>query len=149
MKPGRFTEPKLLVPRLLSSDQIGAIKELTSRLQNAGRIDDSLAFFQAVLEREYMLQATPECGLAFPHARGRGANTLSFALGLSADGIPWGTVKGGLAHAIFLLAVPLSETQLYLTLLSRLSRLGQDEALRASLFDCRQPEEMLQLLDSL
>ncbi len=146
---GDYTEARLLVPRLLSSDQLGSIKELTRRLQNAGRIDDALAFFQAVLEREYMLQTTPEMGLVFPHARGRGVKSLSFALGLSAEGIRWGTDKSSIAHIIVLLAVPLSETQPYLRLLSSLARLGQDETSRNALLACTQPEQMLDLLNSL
>ncbi len=148
MTLGQFTEPKLLVPRLLSSDQIGAVKELTKRLHHANRIEDSLAFFQAVLEREFMLRSTPELGIAFPHARGRGVRSLSFAVGLSAEGIPWGSTKGSLVYVVFLLAVPLSETQRYLSLLSNLSRFGQDETWRQSLQACTQPEQMLQLFES-
>jgi len=147
MTLGQFTETKLLVPRLLSTNQISALKELIKRLQLAGRIEDALAFFQAVLEREYMLNTAPEKGLAFPHARGRGANSLSFAVGLSAEGIPWGPQKGSVVRVIFLLAVPLSETQLYLNLLSKLSRFGQDEQLLSSLMECTQPEQMYKILN--
>lgn len=149
MTLGKFTETKLLVPRLLSTDQMGAIKELAKRLHLAGRIDDSLAFFQAVVEREYMLHGTPEREVVFPHARGHGVNSLSFALGVSAEGIPWGSPRSPLAKVIILLAVPLSETQVYLNLLSSLSRFAQEESLLASLCLCRQPEEMFALLDSI
>ncbi|MCL5097836.1 MAG: PTS sugar transporter subunit IIA [Candidatus Omnitrophica bacterium] len=149
MTPGEFTEPRLLTPRLLSINQMGAIKELTKRLHTAGRIEDALAFFQAVLEREYMLNAAPEKGVVFPHARGYAVNSLSFAVGLSAEGVPWGNQKGDRAHVIFLLAVPLSEAQRYLNLLSRLSRFVQDESQLSAFRECTQPEQMLAVLDSL
>jgi mannitol/fructose-specific phosphotransferase system IIA component (Ntr-type) len=149
MTLGKFTETKLLVPRLLSTDHMGAIKELTKRLYLTGRIDDSLAFFQAVVEREYMLHSTPERGVVFPHARGHGVNTLSFAVGISAEGVPWGSFRGPLARVVLLLAIPLSETQVYLNLLSSLSRFFQEEASLTSLCECRQPEEMFTLFDSI
>ena len=41
MIPGEFTESKLLVPRLLSNNQLGAIQELTKRLQATGRVLDA------------------------------------------------------------------------------------------------------------
>jgi mannitol/fructose-specific phosphotransferase system IIA component (Ntr-type) len=148
MTLGDFTEPKLLVPRLLSNDQCGAIRELAKRLLNSGRIDDAGAFAQAALEREQIVGATPEYGVAFPHARGRGVINLCFAVGLSGKGISWGTSRGALAHTVFLLAVPLSETQRYLTLLSDLARFGQDEGLRSSLAACGQSEEMWAVLNS-
>jgi mannitol/fructose-specific phosphotransferase system IIA component (Ntr-type) len=149
MTLGKFTETKLLVPRLLSTDHMGAIKELSKRLYLAGRIDDSLAFFQSVVEREYMLHSTPERGVVFPHARGHGVNTLSFAVGISAEGVPWGSSRSPLATVVVLLAVPLSETQVYLNLLSSLSRFAQEETLLSRLCECRQPEDMFALLDSI
>ncbi len=149
MTLGKFTETKLMVPRLLSTDQMGAIKELTKRFYLTGRIDDSLAFFQAVVEREYMLHSTPERGVVFPHARGHGVNTLSFAVGLSTEGVPWGSFRSPLAHVVVLLAVPLSETQVYLNLLASLSRFFQEEDSLSKLCECRQPEEMFTLFDSI
>lgn len=149
MTLGQFTETKLLVPRLLSTDQMGAIKELTKRLFLGGRIGDSLEFFQAVVEREYMLHSTPEREVVFPHARGHGVNSLSFAVGLSAKGVPWGSPRSPLAKVVVLLAVPLSETQIYLNLLSSLSRFAQEESWLSGLCQCRQPEEMFTLLNSI
>lgn len=143
----KFTETKLMIPRLLSTDHAGAIKELTKKLHNAGRIDDPLAFFQAVLEREFMLRSYPESGVVFPHARGHGINSLFFAAGVSQEGIPWGSARGGRARLVILLAVPLSETQLYLGVLSGLSRLCQDEILLNRLLECHQAEEMMAVFD--
>ena len=148
MTLAQFTDARLLVPRLLSADQFGAIRELAKRLQKADRIDDAHAFFESVLEREYMLQTTPELGVAFPHARGRGVNSLAYAVGLSADGVTWGPAKSARVQIIFLFAVPISEAQRYLTLLSGLSRFAQDDQARDALLACTQPQQMLQLLDA-
>jgi len=147
MSAGEFTENKLLVPRLLSHDQLGAIQELTKRLQATGRVQDAAAFYQAVLQREYMLRTALTGGVVFPHARGTGIASLSLAVGLSGVGIPWGPTKGSVARVVFLLAIPMHETQRYLALLASLSRLSQDDDLLSSLRDCTQPEQMRQVLN--
>ncbi len=143
-----FTEPRLLVPRLLSANQNGAIMELSKRLHRAGCIEDAEAFCRAVLERESLLHPVVEQGLAFPHARGRAVHRLSFAVGLSEAGLRWDSAKGMIVHAVVLLAVPLSEAQLYLALLGTLSRFTQDETAFASFKQSAQPEEMLAVLNS-
>ncbi len=145
MTLAQFTEPQLLVPRLLSADQAGAINELVTRLQRAGRIDDSLAFFQAVMQREFTASTlTPE-GVAFPHARGKGARSLCMAVGLSPNGVAWDNNQT--AHTIFLLAVPAAQLQGYLKLIGALARLVRCEPELSQLRRCTQPEEMLRALE--
>lgn len=143
-----FTEPRLLVPRLLSANQNGAIMELSKRLHRAGRVEDAEAFCQAVLERESLLHPVVEQGLAFPHARGRAVHRLSFAVGLSGTGLRWDSAKGSIVHAVVLLAVPLAEAQLYLALLGTLSRFTLDGTAFACFKESAQPEEMLAVLNS-
>jgi len=146
MTLAQFTERQLLVPRLLSTDQAGAITELVARLYRAGRIDDSLAFFQAVMQREYTASTLTQEGVAFPHARGKGARSLSIAVGLSPQGIAWD--KNQTAHTIFLLAVPVSQLEAYLKLIGALARVVRCETEFSQLRQCAQPEEMLRVLEA-
>ena len=147
MTISRFTETKLLIPRLLSERQDGAIQELTKRLDATGRIENAPAFLEAVLEREMEMTTFVE-GVAVPHVRGRAVKQLSVAIGLSAAGIPWGREKRRVAHAVFLFAIPLIEAATYLSLLSGLSSLIQDEIAFTALRQAMQPEEMLAVLNS-
>lgn len=123
--------------------------ELSKRFQRAARIEDAAAFCQAALERESLLHPAVEQGLAFPHARGRSVPVLSFAVGLSAEGIRWDSAKGARIHAVFLLAVPLSATQRYLDLLAALSRFTQDETAFLAFKECDQAEQMQAVLNSI
>ena len=109
MTLGHFTAPGLLIPQLASVDQASAINELSQRLQQAGRIEDSLTFFQAVLQCDYLSSSATEDGVAFPYARVRGVEELCFAAGFSRVGVRWR--DGSPVHAVFLMAVPLAETQ--------------------------------------
>lgn len=146
MNLGKFTEPKLLVPRLLSGCRDSAITELSSRLENTRRIENATAFTQAVLDHESLVSTI--CNhVAFPLARGRAVKELSFAVGFSQPGIRWGTGKTPQVHAVVLFAVPLLEGHRYLSLVLTFSSLLRDEMAFTALRRSSQPEEMLTVLN--
>jgi PTS system fructose-specific IIC component len=145
MTVGEFTELSLLVPQLLAADQAGAIHALSHRLQGAGRISDSLAFFQGALQRDYLSSSAIEGGMAFPHARGHGINRFSLALGLSKEGVHWR--DGSQMHAVFLIGVPSVEAQLYLAVVSALARQSRLGGWLTTLMACTRPEELLGVLN--
>jgi mannitol/fructose-specific phosphotransferase system IIA component (Ntr-type) len=145
MTLAQYTEPSLLVPRLLSEYRDSAIAELGHRLENAGRIENARAFTHAVLDHESFVSAVFE-EVAFPLARGQAVKELSFALGLSPQGVRWGVDKVPTVHAVVLFAVPLSAGQPYLSLLVTFSGFLKDETAFSALRRCAQPEEMFAAL---
>jgi PTS system fructose-specific IIA component len=147
MTLGQFTEPKLLVPRLLSDRQESVITELSQRLENAARIENAPAFTRAVLEHESLASAVFD-GVAFPLARGRAVNRLSFAIGLAQQSMRWGIGNAPRVHTVFLFAVPLSEGQHYLSLVQTISSFTRDEMAFSTLRRCTQPEAMLGVLNA-
>lgn len=146
MTLAQFTEPKLLVPRLLSERQEDVIVELAKRLQSAERIENAGGFAQALMAQE-SLAAAVLGDVAFPHARGRAVKKLSFALGLSQPGIRWGLGRSPVVHTVALFAVPLSEGQTYLSLVVAFSSFMKDETAFSGLRRCVRPEAMLSVLD--
>ena len=81
--------------------------------------------------------------MAFPYARGQGIHRFSLALGLSKEGVHWR--DGSQVHAVFLIAVPSAEAQLYLTMVSALARQSRLGGWLTALMACNQPEELLGL----
>jgi fructose PTS system EIIBC or EIIC component len=146
MTLGRFTEPSLLIPQLSIADQASALNELSQRLQQAGRIEDSLTFFQAVLQSDYLSSSATEEGTAFLHARIRGIERLSFAMGLSRVKVRWR--DHSTVQAVVLIAVPPAATQLYLVLFAALGRVSRDTKLMGELTSCTQPNDILRLLNN-
>jgi mannitol/fructose-specific phosphotransferase system IIA component (Ntr-type) len=147
MTLAQYTEPRLLVPRLLSDDRSSAITELSLRLEKTGRIANADAFTLAVLDHESVVSVV-FAETAFPLARGQAIRELSFALGVSPQGIRWGTGRAPTAHAVVLFAVPLSAGQPYLSLLATFAKSLRDEAPLFSLHRCEQPEQMFAALNA-
>ncbi len=148
MNLGQFTERRLLIPRLLSRRQDGAIRELAQRLEATVRIQSASSFLEALLKHESESPALVGDGVAIPHVRGGAVDKLTIAVGLSSPGIPWGRTGQHIAHVIFLVAVPLTESGAYLSLLSGLSSMIQDEAAFTSLKHSTQPEDMYRVLSA-
>jgi mannitol/fructose-specific phosphotransferase system IIA component (Ntr-type) len=145
MTLAQFTEPKLLVPRLVSDHREAAIIELSSRLEIAGRIENANSFGEAALAHELVASAVFD-DVAFPLARGQAVRELSFALGLSPRGIRWRTERDPVIYVVVLFAVPLSGGQPYLSLVVTFSKFLRDDAGFATLRQCARSEEMFAAL---
>src|SRR5262245_52049131 len=140
MNLGQFTDPRLLVPRLLSQGRDSAIFELCQRLEGSGRVENATAFTHAVLDHESLVSAVSD-GVAFPFARGHGVRELFFAMGVSPLGIRWGVGRAPVVHAVVLFGVPVAEGEHYLSLVLTFSNLLKDEVAFAALHRCTQEEE--------
>lgn len=141
-----FTAPELVVPRLRGEESASAIKELTEALHAGSRVPDSLPFYQAVLNREFMAGTDMEAGMAFPHARIAGLKEVSFALGRSPGPLRWGHPAAGSVRLVFLLAVPATDAAQYLLVISGLARLSRDAGLVARLHEAVDAHAMHEIL---
>jgi mannitol/fructose-specific phosphotransferase system IIA component (Ntr-type) len=121
-----YTTPDLIIPSLDESDAAVVIRELSQALQREKRVPDFLAFYHAVLNREFLLSTEIEADMAFPHARIPGLSQVSFALGRSAKPLSWTAKSRGSVHLVFLLAVPESDSTQYPRLISSLARFARE-----------------------
>ena len=119
-----FTKPGLIVAHLRSRDATSAIHELSLAMHREGCVPDWLPFYHEVLNREFMLSTDMEAGMAFPHARLTGLKELAFAFGRSDEPFAWGPRLTHPVRMVFLLAVPATDAENYLSLVSGLARLS-------------------------
>ena len=124
-----FTRPGLIVPHLRSRDATSAIHELSLAMQREGCVPDWLPFYHEALNREFLLSTDMEAGMAFPHARLAGLKDLAFAFGRSDEPFAWGPQLTHPVRMVFLLAVPATDAEQYLPLVSGLARLSSNNPL--------------------
>ena len=144
-----YTQPALVVPRLLERDTAGIIGELARLLQCHGFVPDLLPFYHAALNQELLANSALPCGLAFPHARLSGLKRLQFAFGVAAHPVLWGASGSAPVQLVFLLAVPATDAVNYLHLLASLAKLGQRPELLAQLLQADCPHAVLAVLDQI
>jgi mannitol/fructose-specific phosphotransferase system IIA component (Ntr-type) len=139
-----YTEPSLMLPLLRSRDAAGVVAELCSTLQRQGRVSELLPFYHAVISHEALSSTVISPGWALPHARIAGIPQLAFALGRTAEPLPW--FGGEMISLVFLFAVPECDAAAYLSLLAGLAKLGQDEVRLERLADVPDSDTMFELL---
>jgi mannitol/fructose-specific phosphotransferase system IIA component (Ntr-type) len=140
-----FTSPGLIVAQVRERDTAGVVKELSQVLHEEGCVPDVLAFYNAALNHEFLVNSASECGIALPHARLNGVVQATFAFGRSPEPFLWGSRPAASVQFIFLLAVPATDAAGFLQLLSALARLGKEESLLARLRLTHSANEIFEL----
>ncbi len=142
-----YSNQALMVPQLREPDSAGVIQELSQLLHRESYIPDLLPFYNAAMNREYLISTAMEYGMAFPHARVIGLERLSFALGKCGDHIAWGPKGAVPVDIVFLMAVPATDATGYLQLLSAVSRLSKNSELIYQLRSAQTPDAMFSVLN--
>lgn len=121
-----YTSPELILPELQSRSVPAVLAELCHTLEGAGRVEDPLAFYNAVVSHEQLSSTAMPPGWALPHARLKSLSSLSFAVGRSPVPLAWNPAGGPAVRLVFLFAVPEVEGASYIMLLSALAKLSQN-----------------------
>jgi mannitol/fructose-specific phosphotransferase system IIA component (Ntr-type) len=127
-----FTKPGLIAPHLRARDAASAIHELSLALHRAGAVPDFLQFYNAALNREFLLDTGLQPGVACPHARLLDVPEVAFAFGRADEPFAWGTRPGPPVRFVFLVAVPSEDSTQFLSLMASVARMsGDGERLRS------------------
>lgn len=129
----RFSAEELMVVDLKAKDRAEAIASLAQAMEKAGFIKNSDSLVTAAMERESVLSTAMEGGIAFPHVRGVEGGALTFAMGVSKEGIDWdGTNR---VNIVILSAIPVAVSAFYLRLMSGLIQSFGKDANRSALLE--------------
>ena len=134
------------MPDLRGGDAASVISELTKTLHTEGVVTDSLSFYHAALNREFLAPTQVSHVVAFPHARSPVVTRLAFAVGRSLKPITW-SKQGDTARLIFLVAIPPSTAGPYLALMSAFSCLIRNPGLRDDVLNAAGAPEILEILE--
>ena len=147
LEPDVLFTPQLVIPHLNADNKIAAIKQLLDRMYQTGIIENSLAFLQAVLERENLESTIIGGNIALPHARSRSVQHLGLAVGLAHPPIDF--PSGDERHPvelICLVAAPQHSSAAYLRLQAHLARILSDPGVRRELHQIGNAAEIHRLL---
>jgi mannitol/fructose-specific phosphotransferase system IIA component (Ntr-type) len=141
----RFSAAELMLPRLVSDDFGGALRELATAMESAGFVERADFLVESALRREAIITTIVDHGLAFPHVRGVEGGGLVLALGISRDGVKSPHGKA-VAKMIFFLVIPTAASAFYLKLLAGLTETFRKEEARKALMAEKEPEDMWKAL---
>ena len=146
LKISKLISVECMDSNLLAKKKEDAIAGLVDLLVKAGKIADSSATMQALLDREKLASTGIGSNVAIPHALLEGLTETVIAFGRSKKGIPFGSQDGSPAKLIFLIVGPSRQDLIHLQLLSRLARHLRDGAYRKALLKAKGANEILRLI---
>ena len=132
---------------LKSSSKDEVLKELSSLIGKSENIKDEALTHKALDEREKLGSTGIGKNVAIPHAKTDSSEKLTIAFGISRKGIDFESLDGESVNIFFVFASPLKDSQVYLKVLARISRLIRSEEFRNKLLSVKTPEEIIECID--
>ncbi|GGI39339.1 PTS fructose transporter subunit IIABC [Mammaliicoccus stepanovicii] len=128
-----------------SKDKV--IEELAEQLNKAGKLNDEVAFKEAIHLRESQSTTGIGEGIAIPHAKTDAVSSPAIAFGKSKEGIDYQSLDAQPAQLFFMIAAPSGGAQTHLDALAKLSGILMDETVRDALIHATTKEEVLHIIN--
>lgn len=103
--------------------------------------------YKALIEREKLGSTGIGKGVAIPHAKTDAADRLTIAFGISKEKIDFKSLDNENVNLFFVFASPMKDSQVYLKVLARISRLIREEEFRNELLACKTPTEVIECIN--
>ncbi|MFH1882259.1 MAG: PTS sugar transporter subunit IIA [Planctomycetota bacterium] len=148
MKFADFVCFKATVPELQAPDRDGAIAEIVSSLDKAGKLGKGKCkeITRAVIKREKEASTGMGKGVAVPHVKHKLVKDVIAAIGLSGAGIDFSALDKQPVYSVILLISPADEPDKHLQAMENVFRHLQQEKFRKFLRQCRSPAQVEDLL---
>jgi len=128
----QLLKPECIRVPLVATERFAAIEELVDLLDQSGNLTDRNLVLESVIARERTRSTGIGMGLAVPHGKSTGLQSLCMAVGKPAEPIEFDSIDAKPCKLIVLLASPVDKTGPHIQALAGISRLWQTEAFRAA-----------------
>ena len=136
------------IPELQAGDRDGAIAELVSALEEAGKLGKSKSqeIVAEMIEREKEASTGMGKGVAMPHVKHKGVTCVVAVIGQSGSGIDFLALDKQPVYSVILMVSPVDEPDQHLQALGGVFKHLQREKFRRFLRMCRTSEHIRDLL---
>lgn len=136
-----------VIPNLEARDKDEALNKLIDLLKPKVEEEELERMRKAVLEREQIMSTGVGKGLAIPHGKAPGISDNYAAFAILKDPVDYNAVDGQPVNLIFLLVGPQSSNSFHIKMLSRISRLMNNNEFRENLSRCNSAEQILEAFE--
>jgi PTS system nitrogen regulatory IIA component len=131
-----------IIEELKAKTKRAVLAELSEIFTHYHSDIQSEAMVEVLLDREKLGSTGIGDGIAIPHGKLKGLDSLVIAFGRSREGIDFDAIDGKPVHIFFLLMAPESSTGQHLKALAKISRMLKDQEFRSGLMSAKNTEEL-------
>ncbi len=142
-----YMSEEMICLDLNASTKNQVLKELVGILGKSPHIIDENECYDALVKREKVGSTGIGKSVAIPHAKTEYAKSLTIGFGISKEGIDFDSLDSEKAKIFFVFASPLKDSQTYLKILARISRLIRNENFREALLKADSAKKIIELID--
>lgn len=146
MKLFEMLSRELIKTNLKAKNKDEVLEEMVELLFNARKIKDKEKILDAIKKREELMSTGIGHGVAIPHAKCDGVNTLVAAFGRSETGIDFKSIDGEPVYLFFILLSPENVTGPHIKALAKISRLLKHHYVRERLKSIDDPDKTLEFI---
>ncbi|MCF8025085.1 MAG: PTS sugar transporter subunit IIA [Desulfobacteraceae bacterium] len=145
MKILDYIKKETILTDLASADKKGVIDELAEPVAELAGLDHR-EIVRVLIERERLGSTGIGDGIAIPHGKINGLDSLVLGFGLSSKGVNFEALDGKPTHIFFLLLSPDDSTGLHLRILARISKLLKEDNFKKRLTQASSPADVLETI---
>ncbi|MCW8806230.1 MAG: PTS sugar transporter subunit IIA [Ignavibacteriaceae bacterium] len=145
MKVYELLDTKNILTEFKSENKEDVINELVDLLKGDERVSDLEEIRKCVFEREEKMSTGVGKGFAIPHGKTNSVTDILAAFGKSEKPIDYNSLDGEPVHLVFLLIGKENLLAKHIKLLSRISRMMNNEEFRKRLVQAESKESILKL----
>lgn len=145
-----FLAEEFIVVDLKALDKWDAIHQLVGFLMRTHRVEHVTQeeLYKSVVAREKEMSTALGRGIAIPHGRITKGPAIQGVMGICRAGIDFDAPDGEPAKIIMLIVTPEDKRDMHLKVLSSLSSMVRDEAIRSRLVAAISPEDAMEVIES-
>lgn len=143
-----YMSEDLISLKLKSKNKDDVLMELADLIAVSPDVhNEENVIYKALIEREKLGSTGIGKGVAIPHAKTDAADRLTIAFGISKEKIDFKSLDNESVNIFFVFASPMKDSQVYLKVLARISRLIREEEFRNQLLACKTPAEVIECIN--
>jgi PTS system nitrogen regulatory IIA component len=129
-----------------STEKNSVLEELASVFNEGEVCTSRKQLIHALKERERMMSTGIGFGIAIPHAKIAQVKKLTFAMGISKNGIEFDSMDGKPVYLIILVAAGEDQHKQYLSIMSSIMTLLKDEITKEKIINSESTEEIFEII---
>lgn len=146
MKISELLNEQLILEVLQGTTKQQILQEMVQCLAAHKNGIDAGELLKVLVEREKLGSTGIGNGIAIPHGKLDGIETIALVFGKSTTGIPFDALDNKPVHLVFLLVAPSNSAGIHLKALARLSRLLKDKNFRQELLDAKDSQSLYNII---